>query len=346
MSIQNEIDRINNNVQATLQTIADTGVSVGTNSDALPAAAAALANEKANVNHTHNCYGVCTTAADVAAKTVDIAGFQLKTGAAIAVKFNNANSVASPTLNVSGTGAYPIRRYGTTAVSTGTTTSGWIAGAIQVFIFDGAAWVRDYWNNTTYSNASLGSGYATCSTAAATAAKVASLSSYALATGGIVAVKFTYDVPANATLNINSKGAKAIYYRGAKITSGVIKAGDIATFVYSSYYHLISIDRDENTTYSAATSSAAGLMSAADKNKIDNLPDVLAFYGVALTFANNQATFSDSRIKANSVVICSRRAGSKQNDIFSVNPAAGSVTISSTATASGTINVNMIIVNN
>jgi hypothetical protein len=50
MSIQSEIERINNNVQATLNTIAETGVSVGANSDALPAAAAALANEKVSVN--------------------------------------------------------------------------------------------------------------------------------------------------------------------------------------------------------------------------------------------------------------------------------------------------------
>ena len=54
MSVQTQIDRINNNVQATLNTIAETGVSVGSGSDALPAAAAALANEKAPINHTHN----------------------------------------------------------------------------------------------------------------------------------------------------------------------------------------------------------------------------------------------------------------------------------------------------
>lgn len=45
---QEQINRLKNNVQSTLQTIADTGVEVGTNSDALPAAAAALANEKQN----------------------------------------------------------------------------------------------------------------------------------------------------------------------------------------------------------------------------------------------------------------------------------------------------------
>ena len=48
MSIQREIERIANNVQDTLSTIAQTGVSVpqGANSDNLPALAAALANTK------------------------------------------------------------------------------------------------------------------------------------------------------------------------------------------------------------------------------------------------------------------------------------------------------------
>jgi hypothetical protein len=43
-------------------------------------------------------------------------------------------------------------------------------------------------------------------------------------------------------LNINSKGAKAIYNQGAAIAAGVIKAGDTATFIYSTYYHLIAVD--------------------------------------------------------------------------------------------------------
>ena len=46
MSIQSEINRIKGNVNTTLNTIAETGVTVGSGSDALPAAAAALANEK------------------------------------------------------------------------------------------------------------------------------------------------------------------------------------------------------------------------------------------------------------------------------------------------------------
>ena len=48
MSIQSEIDRINSNVQAALNAVADTGVSVpeNANSNDLPAAVSALANEK------------------------------------------------------------------------------------------------------------------------------------------------------------------------------------------------------------------------------------------------------------------------------------------------------------
>lgn len=50
MSIQSEVERISTNVQNTLEAIRQTGVSVPENAtcDALPAAAAALANEKQN----------------------------------------------------------------------------------------------------------------------------------------------------------------------------------------------------------------------------------------------------------------------------------------------------------
>ena len=100
------------------------------------------------------------------------------------------------------------------------------------------------WTDTTYTNEKLGQGYATCSTAAATTAKAATLSNYVLTKGGVVAVKFTYAVPADATLNVNSKGAKPIYYKGSAITAGVIQEGDTATFMYDgTNYHLLAVDR-------------------------------------------------------------------------------------------------------
>ena len=106
----------------------------------------------------------------------------------------------------------------------------------------------DIWYSVSsphYFNSALGIGWGTCDTAEATTAKVVNFTRYIIAANGYVTVKFTYGVPANATMNINNQGARAIYYRGSAIKAGMIKAGDLATFIYASgYYHLISVDRD------------------------------------------------------------------------------------------------------
>lgn len=89
----------------------------------------------------------------------------------------------------------------------------------------------------------LGVGYGTCSTAAGTTAKAATCSGYTLKTGGMLAVKFSYAVPGNATLNVNNTGAKSICYNGAAITAGIILAGNTALFSYDgTNYQLLSVD--------------------------------------------------------------------------------------------------------
>lgn len=206
--------------------------------------------EKNKLAATNVAYGTCSTAAATAAKVITISGntnWALTPGSIITVEFTETNTASNPTFNVNGTGAKPVQ-YGTAALTTSSLSYAGYKDRPIIYVYDGTNYVFVGWSydaNTTYTNVKLGHGYATCSTAAATTAKVASLSSYTLTTGGIVAVKFTNDVPASATLNINSKGAKAIYHRGAAIKAGVIQAGDTATFIYSSRYHLISIDRDE-----------------------------------------------------------------------------------------------------
>ena len=216
------------------------------------AALQASINGKAPSSHgSHVAYGTCATAAATAAKAVSVSdtSWKLTTGCMVAVKFSASNTAGNVTLNVNSTGAYPIW-YNNAAYTGNSNKYTGYANRVLTYMFNGTHWVwisGGYDDNSTYTNASLGQGYATCDTAAATVAKVGTLSNYNLTAGGVVSVKFTYAVPASATLNINSKGAKAIYFRGVAITANIIKAGDIATFMYDgSQYQLISIDRWQN----------------------------------------------------------------------------------------------------
>lgn len=186
---------------------------------------------------------------------------ELRSGVLVWLTNGVVTSAAGCTLNINNLGAKPI--YNSIAAETATTTT-FNVNYTMLFIYnanrvDGGCWdmVYGYDANTTYTPVKLGFGYATCTTAAATAAKVATLSSYTLTANSLVTVHFDNDVPANATLNINSKGAKSIYYKGAKIQADVIKGGDTALFVYSTYYRLLSIDRWGDDISSIMTTVAA-----------------------------------------------------------------------------------------
>lgn len=81
--------------------------------------------------------------------------------------------------------------------------------------------------------AQVGMGYGICSTAAATAAKTASISNFILLTNMPVSVKFESAISVDsATLNINSTGAKPIFIQGAALQPGVVKAKDVVTLIY------------------------------------------------------------------------------------------------------------------
>lgn len=120
------------------------------------------------------------------------------------------------------------------------------------------------------SNVGFGQGAATVNNTAGTTAIAVSLSNYVLSTGGIVAIRFLNAVPANATLNINSKGAKSIYYGGSAITADVIVGGDTATFMYDgTNYNLIALDRSAGFSYnSSGTNPYVVLTQGADSYNV------------------------------------------------------------------------------
>lgn len=76
--------------------------------------------------------------------------------------------------------------------------------------------------------------YAICATAAATAAKTASLDHFALIPGVVLQMAFaTVNTAANPTLNINDTGAKPLTYCGVPVEVGALAQGQVYTLIFS-----------------------------------------------------------------------------------------------------------------
>ena len=104
--------------------------------------------------------------------------------------------------------------------------------------------------------------YGTCSTAAATQAKIVNCSGFALITGSEITVKFTVtNTASNPTLNVNGTGNKAIKYRGSNITAGYLAANRTYTFRYDgTNYDLvgdINTDTDTDTKVTQSVTTTA-----------------------------------------------------------------------------------------
>ena len=81
----------------------------------------------------------------------------------------------------------------------------------------------------------LGEGRAVCNTAADTAAKVATVQgsgTYTLREGSMIVCYFANAVPAGATLNVSSTGAKDIFFNNMAIKAGMIGSGTYALLQY------------------------------------------------------------------------------------------------------------------
>lgn len=77
----------------------------------------------------------CSTPAATARKVASLMGgnLSLRSGASVSVVFREANTAASPTLDVGGTGARPI-------MCNGSAFAYWAAGMAVTFVYDGSAW--------------------------------------------------------------------------------------------------------------------------------------------------------------------------------------------------------------
>ena len=210
-------------------------------------------------------YGICSTGASTATKVVTCSGFTLETGAFLAVLFSTANYAATPKLDVNNTGEKSIYIGNSTPNSTINTLT-WSANTVLYFIYDGTYW--RYLGNMAAANVQRpeggGSWYVESTTAAATATKVASYTGFTLVQGAVVAVKFSKanTVIGAIKLNVNSTGAKTIYYKNAATSASnalLWNAGATVLFVYDgSYYRYLGSDMDGGGgSYTLPTASIA-----------------------------------------------------------------------------------------
>ena len=80
--------------------------------------------------------------------------------------------------------------------------------------------------DTITDQATIGNGYGVCSTASGTAAKEVSITDFVLKKNCMVSVRFQNAInESNPTLNVNSTGAKPIYYKGSILSADVVKSG-------------------------------------------------------------------------------------------------------------------------
>lgn len=206
-------------------------------------------------------YGTSSTTASTAAKVVTCSGYALSTGAIIGVLFSTANTAATPTLNVNSTGAKTIYIGGNTALNDTTNVLKWSVNTMVYFMYDGTY----YRYLTAVAAASVdqprgaNTWYGTSNTAASTQAKVSTINNFVLTKGAIASIYFstanTY-TSAKITLNINSTGAKDVYYNGT-VTSATNTchwpANTVVTFIYDGTgYQVIAMSNYDNK-YATAT---------------------------------------------------------------------------------------------
>ena len=114
------------------------------------------------------------------------------------------------------------------------------------------------YNSLPYVGSGTGASvsYGSSSTAAGTAAKVATIADFKLVTGALVLIEFTAtNTAANPTLNISSTGAKAIYYNGAAVTASYLKAQHIYMMRYNGTQYDIVGDIDTAGTDTKVTNT-------------------------------------------------------------------------------------------
>ena len=208
-------------------------------------------------------YGTCSTTASTAEKAVVCSDFDFTSGAIIGILFSTANTAATPTLNVNSKGAKSIYVGASTPSST-TNVLKWSANTMIYFMYDGTyfRYITSVSAGSVIPSRGANTWYGTSSTGATTQAKTSTIDNFVLTKGAIVVINFstanTY-TSAKITLNINSTGAKDIYYKNAVTSSTntlLWDANTALTFIYDGTgYQFVGRNKAKYSTTSVGSAS-------------------------------------------------------------------------------------------
>lgn len=258
-----------------------------------PGSVGILANPRAidgvNFNGSEDIshYGTCSTAASTAAKTVAVTNYKLVTGGHVYVKFTVTNSASNPSLNVNGTGAKAIYYRGS-AISAGYLA----ANRTYEFIYNGTQYELvgdiDTNTNTTYS---AGTGLDLSGTTFSLENSGVDAGSYGPSAdvsgtnGSTINIpQITVDTKGRITSVVNrvltNRDTNTTYSAMKGATSSAAGTAGLAPApsAGASNRYLRSdgtwaVPPDTNTTYGNATTSSAGLMTAAMVSKLNGIDD-------------------------------------------------------------------------
>lgn len=237
----------------------DTTYSTATTS----AAGLMSATDKTKLEATNIAYGTCATAAATAAKVVTLSGntnWKLVPGSTVTVKFTYTNTASNPTLNVAGTGAKPIW-VNTAVITTSNLAYAGSASRPIKYVYNGTQYVCMGWsgdNNSTYALMTA----AEATTGTATNAKLISAK--------VLHDKIEEMLPTLSSLGVTATAAEINYIDGVTSNIQTQLNGKAAA----------------SHTHSAATTSAAGFMSAADKTKLNGISAGATNYESQLKWGN------------------------------------------------------------
>ena len=309
------------------------------------------ASDKAKLDNTNVAYGTCGTAANTAAKTVSLSGntnWQLKNGSIIMVSFTNSNTAEGVTINVNNTGAYPIWYNNSEYTGTGNAYTGY-AGRVTTYMFNGTHWV---WVSNSYD----------ANTQSNTNSTDTSSKIYLVGATSQGSNKTTYshsEVYVGTDHHVYSNGNQVVNLSDSQTLSNKVYNGQyIELYPGSSAGHGGYIDFHYNNSKSDYTSriieQSSGTLNIQSTNFQHNGLKVLTdgiivdSYNVAVKFTNGVAKYSNSNIKANAVVMVSRRgnvAGANTSYCTHTNSGGGSVTICCSSSVNETHYLNIIISN-